>query len=259
MRCVVRPLRSMIATVLMVGCVSALGQALNAQPLHVFAAASLKTALDEVVEAFGYTQDVSVSYGSSAVLARQIVQGAPAGVYISANEAWMDYLEDAGRIDPQSRADILTNTLVLVSARHSQTLETWDKLPARLVNGRLAMAQYNAVPAGIYAKEALEGLGLWVQTEPFVVQADNVRAALAFAATGAVDYAIVYESDALADPRVQVIATFPPETHSEIRYPAAIVKTENSAQAAAFLKFLSTTEASAIFQKNGFDVLQEQK
>ena len=227
-----------------------------AADLNIFAAASLKGALDDVVAAFPGDDIVRVSYGSSATMARQIMLGAPADVFISANELWMDNLETKGLLVPDSRSALLGNSLVFVSAIEKTPVEDWTALPARIGSSRIALAQVDAVPAGIYAKEALASLGIWEILAPQVVQADNVRAALAFAATGAVDYAVVYGSDAQSDPRVHVLGAFAETTHQPIRYPAALIAGRHTSQAEAFVEFLESPIVAAVFTAHGFTMLE---
>jgi molybdate transport system substrate-binding protein len=232
-----------------------------AAPLHadvtVYAAASLKTALDEVAEA--YTDEsgeaVTLSFAGSSALARQIQQGAPADLFISANPGWMDALEADGLIDAAKRVDLLGNTLVLISTEPGPEMALAD-LPSELGQAKLAMALVDAVPAGQYGKAALQSLGLWDAVAPQVAQADNVRAALALVALGAAPFGIVYATDARADPRVTLRATFPEGSHAPILYPAAPIagRTET---ADPFLRFLTTDTAKMIFETNGFDVLTE--
>ncbi len=229
--------------------------AASAQTVTVFAAASTKTALDEVAaryaEATGNRAVVSLA-GSSA-LARQIEAGAPADVFISANTDWMDRLEAQGLVDPASRRDLLGNTLVLIATGGDPVAITPDlDLPAMLGEGRLAMALVDAVPAGIYGKAALESLGLWQGVAPRVAQADNVRAALALVASGEAPLGITYATDAQAEPRVRVLGTFPPESHAPIVYPVAAV---NGADSLDFLNFLRSPSARAAFEAQGFAVL----
>jgi molybdate transport system substrate-binding protein len=238
----------------------ALGPALPAaaDPVTVFAAASLKTALDEI--AAGWTAEtdteVRIAYAGSSQLARQIVAGAPAGVFVSASTDWMDAVEAEGLLVPDSRRDLLGNTLVLIAhdpAAPAVTIGPGLDLPAMLGEGRLAMALVDAVPAGQYGKAALTALGLWDAVAPRVAQADNVRAALALVAVGEAPYGIVYATDA-AEPAVHVIATFPAETHPAIVYPAALVAGADAA-AGAFLDALEGAAASAAFARQGFAVL----
>ena len=231
-----------------------------AQPtITVFAAASLKTALDAVAEAFQQTSHVqiSISYAGSSALARQIQNGAPAQVFISANSAWMDVLESEGLIEAGSRKDILGNRLVLIAAPGVSVpapIEPGADLVDLLGQDRLATALVNAVPAGIYAKEALNTLGLWSDLQPKLAQTDNVRAALRLVALGETPFGIVYRSDALADQRVRIVAEFAAPLHSPIRYPAAIMSGQSDEEATSFLNFLSSAAALDLFRQNGFDI-----
>ena len=183
----------------------------------VFAAASLMGALDEV--AAGWEDrtggEVRLSYAGSSALARQIEAGAPADVFVSANVDWMDELGERGLTEPGSRRDLLSNRLVLVGPAGAAplALEPGLDLAALLDGGRLAMALVDAVPAGLYGREALRSLGLWGAVEPRVAQAENVRAALALVARGEAPLGVVYASDARAEPRVAVVATFPEGSH----------------------------------------------
>lgn len=242
----------------------ALPMAARAGELTVFAAASLATALAEIEAGFeaetGHA--LSVALAGSSALARQIAQGAPADLFISANPGWMDSLDQAGLLEPGTRADLLSNTLVLIGPAGARPLalegpDLAARLGARLGADRLAMALVEAVPAGIYGKAALESLGLWAQVEARVAQADNVRAALALVAVGAAPLGIVYGSDARADPRVAVLATFPPESHPPIIYPVALLAGRNTLAAAAFLAYLRTEPAHAAFRRQGFGVIGE--
>ncbi|MBY6002856.1 molybdate ABC transporter substrate-binding protein [Salipiger bermudensis] len=228
----------------------------------VFAAASMKTAMDEIAplfaEATGDTAVVSLA-GSSA-LARQIQAGAPADVFISANPGWMDALEADGLIEADSRTDLLGNSLVLIAHDPQATpIEITPTLPLSEMLGEdhLAMALVEAVPAGIYGKAALSALGLWDGVAPKVAQADNVRAALALVATGEAPFGIVYATDARAEPGVTVLGTFPKGSHAPITYPAARIRDGDSAVADAFLAFLKGPVARAAFERQGFTVLTE--
>ncbi|MGR3803296.1 molybdate ABC transporter substrate-binding protein [Marinibacterium profundimaris] len=221
-----------------------------AETVTVFAAASLKTALDEI--AAGYSarmgDDVTVSFAGSSALARQIQAGAPADVFISANTDWMDRLEAEGRIAAGTRSDLLGNSIVLIA--HGEVPAT-DDIAAALAQGRIAMALVEAVPAGIYGKAALTHMGLWDRVQTRVIQADNVRAALAFVALGEAPRGIVYATDAAVEPRVSVLATFPPDSHPPIVYPAALTA-DAGPEAAAFLDYLKGPEARAVFDRLGF-------
>ncbi|TMV03325.1 molybdate ABC transporter substrate-binding protein [Ruegeria sediminis] len=228
----------------------------SADEVLVFAAASLKTALDRIAAEFGAASghEVTVSYAGSSVLARQIQLGAPAHLFLSANREWMDVLEADGRIDPGTRVDLLGNSLVLIGGPNADPVETMGPgfdLMARLGGGRLAMALVDAVPAGIYGKAALEHFGLWAKVKDSVAQTDNVRAALALVASGAAPLGIVYASDAMAEGRVQVIGRFPAGSHPPIVYPAAAI-VNGPAAALEFLAFLQGDAAQDVFLEQGF-------
>jgi molybdate transport system substrate-binding protein len=230
--------------------------------LTVFAAASMKNAMDEVsiqwAEQTGHT--VAVSLAASSALARQIQQGAPADIFISANPDWMDVLESDDLILPETRFDFLANTLVLVAhgsdAAPVEISQGFD-LAGMLGENRLAMAMVDAVPAGIYGKAALTSLGIWDDVAPKVAQSDNVRAALAFVSTGEAPLGIVYATDAVADDKVSVIGTFPEGSHPPIIYPAAIVAASENPLNAQFLEFLRGDIARMVFERQGFTVLDE--
>lgn len=227
----------------------------GAEGVLVFAAASLKTALDVIATDYQAQtgQSVTVSYASSSVLARQIELGAPADVFISANEGWMDVLQQNGLLNDASRVDLLGNRLVLIGTPDAEPalIEPGLDLQARLDGGYLAMALVDAVPAGIYGKAALQNLDLWESVQGQVAQADNVRAALALVATGAAPIGIVYRSDAQAEPRVQVVGDIPKDAHGPIIYPASLTKVAGP-QAQAFLTYLQAGSAQAEFQRQGF-------
>jgi molybdate transport system substrate-binding protein len=227
---------------------------LAAEGVTVFAAASLKTALDDVAEV--YESDVVMSYAGSSALARQVQLGAPADIVFLANTDWMDLLEQDGLIDADTRVALLGNRLVLAGPAGAAPVDITSDLDLRalLGDGRLAMALVEAVPAGIYGKAALVSLGIWEDVAPQVAQTDNVRAALALVSLGQVPMGIVYASDALADPRVDVIGVFPDSSHPPIRYPVAAV-VERGAAAKSFLEFLQGPEAKQIFIRHGFAVL----
>lgn len=231
----------------------------EAEQVTIFAAASLKTALDDFQKSYeAETGDsLAISYAGSSQLARQIEQGAPAQVFISANVEWMDALQKAELIDTASRHDLLGNSLVLVAGGAGVAKVTVDgqlDLVGLLGDGKLAMALVDSVPAGQYGKAALTSLGLWDAVAPHVAQADNVRAALALVSTGEAPYGIVYATDAAADPGVGVAGTFPEGSHPPIIYPAALVKGAD-AHAAAFLAALSGPEAVKAFEAQGFTIL----
>ena len=231
----------------------------QADTVTVFAAASLKGALDDIATAFSEHSgdDAVVSFAGSSALSRQIQAGAPADVFISANIAWMDRLETQDLIRRETRVALLANRLVLVThdtEAASLTLQPGADLATRLGEERLAMALVDAVPAGLYGKAALQSLGLWADVSPRVVQASNVRNALALVALGEALYGIVYATDAAAEDAVSVVDTFPAESHPPIIYPAAETKRATAA-AAGFMEFLRSETADSIFVQHGFTVL----
>jgi molybdate transport system substrate-binding protein len=227
----------------------------------VFAAASLKNALDAAAglykEKTGKT--VTTNYAASPALAKQIEERAPADIFFSADLAWMDYLEEQNLIKNDSRVTLLGNTIVLVAPKDSAaalTLEPGVKLADALgADGKLAMANVDSVPAGKYGKAALEKLGLWAEVEGKVVQADNVRAALAFVSAGEAPLGIVYQTDANADDKVKVVATFPEDSHEPILYPVALTASSTNPDAAEFLEFLKSKAARPAFEKQGFRIV----
>ena len=188
-----------------------------ADEITVFAAASLKNAMDEVADGFEAAagHEVTVSYAGSSALARQIELGAPADVFISANPGWMDRLEEAGTVEDGTRIDLLGTRIALIAHGAADPVEIGPRmdLGAMLGEGRLAMALVDAVPAGIYGKAALESLGQWQAVEPRVVQADNVRAALKLVAIGEAPMGVVYATDAAAEEGVSVLGVFPEDSH----------------------------------------------
>ena len=242
-------MRALLLSVLLI-CLSA-GLA-TAERITVFAASSLKTALEDVATSFEAEtgHEVTLSFAGSAALARQILSGAPADVFLSANPGWMDAVESD--IRPGTRRDLLGNQLVLIAPAPADPVPlTADAITARLADGPLAMALVAAVPAGIYGKAAFENLGLWDNVAPLVAQTDNVRAALALVALGEAPLGVVYATDAQAEPRVCVVASFDPASHPPIRYPVAALTDRPVTQ--AFLTHLTT--AAATFEAHGFEVL----
>jgi len=229
----------------------------SADEVLVFAAASLKTALDPIAADWQKSsgKTVTVSYAGSSSLARQIEQGAPADIFISASTDWMDYLQSEQMIRAGTRKDLLGNRLVLIAHdRDAAGVELGPEtdLAGMLGQERLAMALVDSVPAGVYGKAALSNLGLWDSVSAKVAQADNVRAALALVSSGEAPFGIVYASDAVADDNVSVVASFPEESHAPIIYPAAITASSAAPDAAAFLEALSSPAATAIFKAQGF-------
>jgi molybdate transport system substrate-binding protein len=246
------------------GCVVALSgapQPLIAQEqITVFAAASLKNALDDANAAFTRATGLKVvaSYEASSALAKQIEQGAPADIFISADLRWMDYANEHKLIKPDTRVNLLGNKLVLIAPRDSRLdqVAIGDGFDiAKLAgDGRIAVADVKAVPAGLYAKAALERLGSWTSAEPKLAQAGNVRATLAFVARGETPIGIVYETDARAEPKVKIIGTFPDGSHPPVTYPVAAT-VNGKATAVRYLSFLATPAAKAIFDRYGFSFL----
>jgi molybdate transport system substrate-binding protein len=225
--------------------------------LTVFAAASLTDVLQEIGHAYTAQthQPVRFSFAASSVLAKQIESGAPADVFVSADEEWMDYLAARKLIQAATRRDIVTNALVLVAPVDSKLqlrIAPGFPLGAALGGkGRLATGDPASVPVGRYAKAALIRLGVWRDVEDRLVPADNVRTALNFVARGEAPLGIVYATDARADRQVRVIDTFPAHTHDRIAYPAAATA-RSQPQAAAFATFLGSDAARALFDKAGF-------
>ena len=232
------------------------------RPLLVFAAASLKNALDDIDEAWrrGTGKPTAISYAASSLLAKQIENGAPADLFISADSDWMDYLESRKLIKPQSRSDLLGNGIVLVASAISTvelTIAPGFALAAALGGGRLAMADPAAVPAGRYGKAALDKLGVWDTVANRIAAAENVRAALLLVARGEAPLGIVYRTDAAVEPGVRIIGTFPPDTHPPIVYPIALTATSENPDAPALLVYLRGAASRAQFQKAGFAPLDE--
>jgi molybdate transport system substrate-binding protein len=224
----------------------------------VFAAASLKNALDDAAKLYEEQtgKAVTINYAGSSTLAKQIEQAAPADIFFSADLAWMDYLEERGLIKKETRVTLLGNAIVLVAPKESGAaidIGSGMDLAALLGDdGRLAMANVDSVPAGKYGKAALEHLGVWDTVADKVVQADNVRAALAFVASGEAPLGIVYATDAAAEPNVRIVGTFPDDSHPPILYPVALTAASESPDAAAFLDFIRSDAARPAFEKQGF-------
>jgi molybdate transport system substrate-binding protein len=228
----------------------------------VFAAASLKNALDDINEAWrrGSGKGVTVSYAASSTLAKQIENGAPADLFISADTDWMDYLKTRKLIKPQSRSDLLGNSIVLVAPASSAVklaIAPGFALAAALGGGGLAMADPAAVPAGRYGKAALEKLGVWPGVADRVAAAENVRAALLLVARGEAPLGIVYSTDAAVEPGVRIVDTFPPDTHPPIVYPIALTAASENPDAPSLLVYLRGAAARSQFQKAGFTTLDE--
>lgn len=235
--------------------------AASAADLVVFAAASLRNALDEIAAA--WTEETggatAISYAGSSALARQIEEGAPADIFISADLDWMDYLGARGLIDAETRRTLLGNRIVLIAsgaeAAQVEIAPGFD-LAGLLDGGRLAMADVEAVPAGRYGKAALESLGVWASVEASIAEAENVRAALAFVALGEAPFGIVYATDAGAEDNVTVVGTFPEASHPPILYPVAVTAASAHPEAAAFVDFLGSAAAREAFEAEGFMIIE---
>jgi molybdate transport system substrate-binding protein len=225
----------------------------------VFGAASLKNALDEANGLFLFENGsgIKVSYGASSTLAKQIENGAPADVFISADLDWMDYLAERKLIKPETRAKFLGNKLVLVTAADSKVALTIGQnfpLAQALGNGRLAMADPAAAPAGKYGKAALEKLGVWASVANKVAPAQDVRAALLLVSRGEAPLGIVYQTDAAADKNVKIVGTFPESSHPPIIYPIAILANSTNGVTPVYVQYLLSPKAEPFFEKQGFVV-----
>ncbi|EIX9084016.1 molybdate ABC transporter substrate-binding protein [Klebsiella aerogenes] len=230
--------------------------------ITVFAAASLTNAMQDIAQAYKKERHVEVvsSFASSSTLARQIEAGAPADLFISADQKWMDYALDKKSIDTASRTTLLGNSLVVVAPKASDRGDiaindktAWVSL---LQGGRLAVGDPDHVPAGIYAKEALQKLGAWETLSPKLAPAEDVRGALALVERNEAPLGIVYGSDAVASKGVKVVGTFPEDSHKKVEYPLAIVDGHKNATVTAFYDYLKGPEASAIFKRYGFTTQQ---
>jgi len=231
------------------------------EQITVFAAASLKNALDDTNAAFTKATDIKVvaSYEASSALAKQIEQGAPADVFISADLRWMDYAAERKLINQDTRVNLLGNKLVLIAPADSKlsdvTIGQGFDIAKLAGDGRIAVADVKAVPAGLYAKAALEKLGAWKAAEPKLAQAENVRATLAFVARGETPVGIVYETDARIEPKVKTIGVFPNDSYPPVTYPVAATSDTKKAAVGQYFTFLRSPAAKAIFEKYGFSYL----
>ena len=233
----------------------------QAKPVLVFAAASVKNALDDIAAQYEREtgRKVTISYGASPALAKQVEAAAPADLFVSADLDWMDYLQTRSLIKAETRGNLLGNRIVLVAPKDSQAsikIAPGFPLVELLGNGRLAMADPKSVPAGKYGRAALETLGVWQAVEPRVAAAENVRAALALVSRGEAPLGIVYQTDAAADPNVKIVGTFPEDTHPPIIYPAALVATSTNGDAPAFLAYMRAPAARPAWEKQGFTMLR---
>lgn len=238
--------------------VSLAGQAVAADNITVFAAASLTNAMQEIASHYKKEKGVTVvsSFASSSTLARQLEQGAPADLFISADQQWMDDAVAKKSVITRTRYTLLGNDLVLIAPRSAAakavTLDPQTDWKTLLHGERLAVGDPDHVPAGIYAKEALQKLGAWEGIEPSLAPANNVRAALALVERNETPYGIVYGSDAVASDKVQVVGRFPANSHKPVEYPMAIVNDHDNAAVKAFYDYLKGPQAAAIFKNYGF-------
>jgi molybdate transport system substrate-binding protein len=226
----------------------------------VFAAASMKNALDDAAGQWQREtgKKVVVSYAASNTLIKQIEQGAPADIFISADLDWMDYGQQKGLIKPDTRSNLLGNRLVLIAPKDSNVstnIQPGFDLAALLKGGRLAMGNVDAVPAGKYGKASLGKLGVWDSVKDKIAQAETVRAALVLVARGEAPLGIVYQTDVASDPTVKIVGTFPENTHPPIIYPIALTKESTNPDAQAFLNYLRSPAARPAFERQGFTVL----
>lgn len=233
----------------------------RADSLLVFAAASTKNAIDDIIAAYEaeHATGVEASYASSSDLAKQIENGAPAGVFISADIGWADYLSQRGLVVADGRRDLLGNSLVLVARKGTGLavdLGRSESLKQALGDGWLAMGDPDHVPAGRYARAALETLGIWPALEDRTARAKDVRAALALVERGEAVAGIVYATDVAASDAVDIVATFPASSHPEIVYPVMLIAGQESEAARDFYAFLAGPEARRLFLRHGFTIVQ---
>ena len=230
------------------------------EELLVFSAASLTDVVQEIGDRFTESEEIPVAFnfGGSTPLGQQIIRGAPADVFLSAGAAPMDRLDDRGLLRSDSRVDLLTNKLVLVAEPdRAKRLGIKSLNDLAIADVRVAIADPELAPAGKYAKEAMQALGLWEKVEERVVYSPDVRAALAYVDTGNVDAGIVYQTDARTDPGLEVLALLPVQSHTPIVYPVAVIGRSSRSQAGEkFLKYLQSEEARLVFLEYGFSPLQ---
>lgn len=227
-------------------------QVVAGQTVTVFAATSMRDALDDVVRA--YDGDVVVSYGGSGQIARQVAQGAPADIIILANTAWMDWLQERRLIEADRRLNLLQNNLVLAAPAGAAPLGdiTAQGLLSRLDGERLAIGQTRGVPAGIYARQWLEKTGLWQELAPHLAETENVRAALALIARDEVPLGVVYRTDAMAARDVVILYEIPDDLHDPILYPVAIIDSKDDVHITDFMEFITSKTAKKVFMAHGF-------
>ena len=223
----------------------------------MFAAASTKDVITDIIKMYEKTHPGHVvpSFGSSGDLAKQIQNGAPASIFISADVKWMDYVAEAKLIDNDSRRDLLGNELVLIAPVDSTSPVSLDNLASQLNGGKLALGDPDSVPAGRYGKAALDSMKQWDALQGSVVRAKDVRAAMAFVERGEAAAGIVYATDALVSRKVRIVATFPEATHPPIVYPLALIAGHDDEAARAFFAYLQEPQAANVFLSAGFSVI----
>lgn len=226
----------------------------------IFAAASLTNALTDIAQQYEKQHNVNLvfSFASSSTLARQIAQGAPASIFLSANQKWMDYLIEQKAVNPDSKITLLKNTLVLIAPKNSPLVHVplnpdWN-IKASLDGSRLAVGDPDHVPAGRYAKQSLENLGLWQRAEPLLARANSVRGALALVERGEANLGIVYSTDAKIAANVKVLDIFPASSHKPIEYPMVMVSPSPNAATIAFYHYLQSSQAQSTFKDYGFGI-----
>lgn len=233
----------------------------ESKPVLFFAAASLQTALNAIAADWKAEtgKQVTFSYAASSALAKQLESGAPADLFASADLDWMDWSQQRNLIKTDTRVTLLGNALVLITQKENNVsikIEPKFPLAEAIGDSKLATGIPQSVPAGKYAQAALTSLGVWDAVSPKVAGVDNVRAALALVARGEAKFGIVYQTDANSEPKVRVVAAFPENTHAPIAYPFAVTATSTNPDAAAFLAYLATPKAKAVFVREGFTVLK---
>lgn len=229
--------------------------------LMIFAAASLTNVLSEVRDNFVKDNKipVKISFASSSSLAKQIAEGAPADIYLSANIKWVDYLEEKKLLKEDTRINLLGNKLALVAPKNSEiSIKIDRRFPLSDILGKekLSLAEVSAVPAGIYAKQALENLDVWDSVKDKIAQSDNVRSALMLVSKGEAPLGIVYVTDAFADKNVKIVDIFSSDLYKPIIYPAAVIADSINENTKIFMSYLRTEKAKTVFEKHGFSVLK---
>lgn len=247
---------------LLIACLLLASFAPRAEELTVFAAASLTDALKDIGAQWAAAGHAAprFSFAASSALARQIEQGAPANVFASADQRWMNYVAEKALIAPDTRKDLLANQLVLIApAEKNLKVEIRpgvDLLALLGANGRIATGDPAHVPVGLYARQSLTKLGVWSQIEPRLARTEDVRAALLLVERGEAPLGVVYATDAKASKGVAVAGVFPADTHEPVTYPFAVTKSGDTPEARAFLKYLSGPEATKVFVSRGFKVVE---